>query len=214
MSSCSNQQGLPRTFPTCSSARSTGRAHTPPRTLHPSLPPYRGQHAARWHSSADPLRAGFLFFLAVEGAQAAAGNLHDLESHTRDVADGVAAAAEARDEHLVVLVDEVQATVPRHESRDLLAVLDELDAAALADGRVRLLRFDADLLDDDTLCVRGAAEGIALVLGAQVGLLVVLVGPPLLAAADDHLTGSTDTTGLVAAAHLADCSDAVSVTRA
>eukprot|EP00446_Apocalathium_sp_SHHI-4_P086714 CAMPEP_0177471926 /NCGR_PEP_ID=MMETSP0369-20130122/21023_1 /TAXON_ID=447022 ORGANISM="Scrippsiella hangoei-like, Strain SHHI-4" /NCGR_SAMPLE_ID=MMETSP0369 /ASSEMBLY_ACC=CAM_ASM_000364 /LENGTH=119 /DNA_ID=CAMNT_0018946541 /DNA_START=21 /DNA_END=377 /DNA_ORIENTATION=+ len=93
--------------------------------------------------------ARLLLLLTVEGPEATSGNLDDLEAHTRDVADGVAAAAEARDEDLVILVDEVQATVPGHEGRDLLAVLDELHAAALPDGRVRLLGLDADLLHDD-----------------------------------------------------------------
>lgn len=35
---------------------------------------------------------------------------------------------ETSEEDLVVLVDEVQATIVWHESRDLLAVLDELDS--------------------------------------------------------------------------------------
>ena len=41
--------------------------------------------------------------------------------------------------HLIVLVNEVQATIVRHESSNLLAVLNQLDANALTHGRVRLL---------------------------------------------------------------------------
>ena len=54
-----------------------------------------------------------------------------------------------------VLVDEVKAAVTRHESGNLLAVFDQLGAHALADGGVRLLGLNADLLDNDALGVGG-----------------------------------------------------------
>lgn len=41
-----------------------------------------------------------------------------------------------------VLIDEVEATIPRHEGRNLLAVFDQLSTHALTDGRVRLLGLD------------------------------------------------------------------------
>merc|ERR1719188_2823518 len=137
-------------------------------------------------SSAEPppSRARLLLLLAVQRAQATTCDLHHLEADARDVAHGVAAAAEARDEHFVVLIDEVEAAIPRHERGDLFAVLDQLHTAALADGGIRLLRLDADLLDDDALRVGGAAEGIALVLGAKVGLLVALIRTQLWADKD------------------------------
>merc|ERR1719356_1975593 len=132
------------------------------RSFHaPAMAQAPGRHARRARFS----RARLLLLLTVQGPEAAAGDLHDLEADARDVADGV-------------------------------------DAAAFPDGGVRLLRLDADLLDDDALGVGGAAEGIALVLGAQIGLLVVLVGPELRATAVHHLTGGADSAGLVAEAHV------------
>merc|ERR1719382_1093604 len=95
--------------------------------------------------------ARLLLLRAVECAQAAACHLHDLEPDARDISDGVATAAEARDEHLVIFVDEVQAAIPWNEGRNLLAILDQLNTAALADRGVRLLRLNADLLNDDAL---------------------------------------------------------------
>merc|ERR1719270_200140 len=102
-------------------------------------------------------------------------------------------ASKTADQHLIVLLDKVQATVVGDEGGDLLAVLDELHPNALPDGRVRLLSLNTDLLENDSLSVRSSSEGIGLPSCSQVSLLVVLVrpdlGPPVL----DVLTGSSDT---------------------
>jgi len=111
--------------------------------------------------------SGPLLLLLVEGPQRDVRDLDDLEADTRNVADGVALTAEAGYEHLVVLLHVVQAAVARHERRDLLAVLDELHAHALADGRVRLFGLDAYLLEHDALGVGGARERVRLPARAQ-----------------------------------------------
>lgn len=49
-----------------------------------------------------PLGAGLLLLLAVQSEQRHARHLHHLESDTGDIADGVALAAEARNQHLVL----------------------------------------------------------------------------------------------------------------
>ena len=62
-----------------------------------------------------------------------------LETNTGDITDGVAATAETGDQNLVVLLDEVQATIAGHEGGDLLAVLNQTHTHALSDSGVRLL---------------------------------------------------------------------------
>ena len=132
-----------------------------------------------------------------------------------------------------VLIDEVEATVTRHEGGNLLAVFDQLSTHALANGRVGLLRLNATakarekggvrlpeargaaelsqqqgigsgvgwqqcahFLEHNALAVRGAAEGVALELRAQVRLLVRLVRPAVLPAHGPQLAGGVDSTGL------------------
>lgn len=58
---------------------------------------------------------------------------------------------EACDQYLVVLFDVVQATVTRYKGRYLLAVLNELNPNALANGGVRLFGFNPTVKDKDDL---------------------------------------------------------------
>lgn len=51
-----------------------------------------------------------------------------LESHTRDITDGVTLSAETGDENFVVLLDKVEATVTGDESCDLLAYKQRVSA--------------------------------------------------------------------------------------
>lgn len=88
-----------------------------------------------------------LFLLVTEERkQGNTGDLDDFEADTWDITNGVTGATESRNEHLVVLLDEVQTTITGYESSDLLAVLDQLHSARLTDSGVGLLRLDSDTL--------------------------------------------------------------------
>ena len=62
-------------------------------------------------SHRSPMPACTHLLLLPESEQAHARDLDDLEADTRDITLGLAAATEARDENLVIVVDKVQATV-------------------------------------------------------------------------------------------------------
>ena len=137
-----------------------------------------------------------LLLTAVESIETNRGDLDDLEADSGKIADGVTGATESRDENLVVLLDVVKATVVGDEADDLLTVLDELDTDALTNGGVRLLGLNTNLLEDDSLGVGGATEGVGLGGGVGVGLLPALVSPLALAAEVDELTRGVLTVGL------------------
>merc|ERR1719231_378497 len=94
--------------------RSRGRDHT----------------TSRSHGS----RTRLLLLFLKERKERYSCHLHDLEPHTRNVADRMTTAPETGDKHLIVLIDEIEATVIRDKCSDLLAILDELSTAALADS--------------------------------------------------------------------------------
>ena len=137
-----------------------------------------------------------LLLAAVEGIEADRGDLDDLEADSGKITDGVTGTAEAGDENLVVLLNEVEATVIGNEADDLLTVLDELDTDALANSGVRLLGLDTNLLEDDTLGVGRSTEGVGLGGGVGVRLLPSLVSPLALTAEGDELTSCVLTVDL------------------
>ncbi len=127
--------------------------------------------------------------LSEERVERHTGNLDDLEANTRDITNGVTLTTETSDENFIVFIGEVQATIARDERSNLLAVLDELNAHALTDSRVRLLGLDTDLFQDDTLGMRATSERL-LPLRTQVRLVEILVGPALFTAVNAQLTAS------------------------
>ena len=78
-------------------------------------------------------------------------HLADLESDSGNITNSVTLTSETADQHLIVLLDKVQATVIGDEGGDLLAVLDQLHTNALPDGRVGLLRLNTNLLQNNSL---------------------------------------------------------------
>lgn len=60
------------------------------------------------------LRAGLLLLLLPEGGETDTGDLDDLETDTGNITLGLTLATETSEQDLVVLIDEVQATVIGH----------------------------------------------------------------------------------------------------
>ena len=80
-----------------------------------------------------------LLLLAEQSEQRGLGHADHLETDSRNITHGMTGTAETGNQHLVVLIHVVQATITRHEGSDLLAVLDQLHTDALTNGRVGLL---------------------------------------------------------------------------
>ena len=112
-----------------------------------------------------------------ESEQRATGGLDDLESDTRNITLSVTRSTETGNEDFVVLIDETHTTIPWHVGSDLLVILLELDSDTLSDGRVWLLGFDGNFIDNDSGSVGGAFEWL-LPSRDLVSFLVILIGPP------------------------------------
>lgn len=68
------------------------------------------------------LRAGLLLLLLPESGETDTGDLDDLETDTGNITLGLTLATETGEQNLVVLVDEVQATVIGHCSKTLVSM--------------------------------------------------------------------------------------------
>lgn len=65
-------------------------------------------------------------------------HLHN-PNHTRDIPHSVSPPSKAGNEYFVILLNEVEAAVPRDKGRDLFAILDQLHPNAFANSRIGLL---------------------------------------------------------------------------
>ena len=80
-----------------------------------------------------------LLLLAEQSEQRGLGHADHLETDSRNITHSMTGTTETGNQHLVVLIHVVQATITRHEGSDLLAVLDQLHTDALTNGGVGLL---------------------------------------------------------------------------
>merc|ERR1719231_1411152 len=138
-------------------------------------------------------RSWLLLLLAVQRTQTASGNLDNLETNTRNIADGVTTTTETGNQHFVVFINEIQTTIAWYERCDFFSILDELDTATFANGRVGLLGLDSDFLNHDSFRVTTTSERVAFVFGSQIRFLVIFVCPQLRSTANHKLTGASDT---------------------
>ena len=91
-----------------------------------------------------------LLLLAEQSEQRGLGDADHLETDSRNITHSVTRTTETGNQHLVVLVHVVQATIAGNEGSDLLAVLDELHTHALTNGRVGLLGLHTATIHETT----------------------------------------------------------------
>ena len=85
----------------------------------------------------------FLLLLAEQSKKRSLRDADNLETDSRNITDSVSGTTESSNQHLVILINVVQATITRNEGSNLLSVLDQLNTHALTNGRVRLLSLDS-----------------------------------------------------------------------
>jgi hypothetical protein len=93
----------------------------------------------------------------------------------------VSGTSESRNEHFIVFVNVIQATIARDKGGNFLSILNELNANALSNGRVWLLGFDANLFEHNALGHGGTAHGVGLHGGDAILLAILLIAPTLFA---------------------------------
>ena len=87
----------------------------------------------------EQLAMRLLLLLTEQGEQRGLGHANHLETNSGNITDSMARTTESSNQHFIVLIDVVQATIAGNESSDLLSVLDQLDTHALTNSRVGLL---------------------------------------------------------------------------
>ena len=159
-----------------------------------------------------------LLLLAEQSEQRGLGHAHDLETDSRNITHGVTGTTETGNQHLVVLIHVVQATITRHEGSDLLAVLDELHTNALTNGGVGLLGLHTPIPQSKNGRTYTFSRTMPLAMVAPPSTLALieemlwpflyfysvntfidkanLIGPSLLATDNAKLASSTNTTRL------------------
>ena len=86
-----------------------------------------------------------LLLAAEQSEQRGLGHADDLETDSGNISHSMTGTTETGNEHLIVLINEVQTTIARDESSDLLTILDQLHTDALTNGRVRLLGLNSPM---------------------------------------------------------------------
>ena len=126
-----------------------------------------------------------LLLAAEQSEKRGLGHADDLETDSRNISHSVTGTTETGNEHLIVLIDEVQTTIARDEGSDLLTILDQLHTDALTNGRVGLLGLDSPthelttteyihLLKNNSLGHGGSSKDVSLDGRHVVSLLVSL----------------------------------------
>ena len=128
------------------------------------------QKPARFSFSTNEnaLTMRLLLLLAEQSEKRGLGDANHLETDSRNITHSVTRTTETGNQHLVVLVHVVQATIARNEGSDLLAVLDELHTHALTNGRVGLLGLHTAIIHE--------IKGIAYTFSRTIPL--AMVAPP------------------------------------